>query len=419
MNLAVIGMGSRASHMARLMCELDADVRVDAVVDAQPEDSLRQFMAKRRVQDVDRIRIFRDVEALLDRADDFAGVIIATPCHLHASIAVEVARTRLPEFLEKPVAITWEQLDSLRQAYAGREQSVVVSFPLRLTIHVQTATRIIRSGRLGAINQVQAVNNVPYGGVYFGQWYRDYDKTGGLWLQKATHDFDYITHLLDSAPIAITAMHSRLAYGGDMPADLVCSRCDLTETCPESPKNLTLRGDDGGTMNLVKPSPDIDHACTFSDSILHQDAGSAIIMYEKGVHASYAQNFISRRSAGVRGATVIGYDATLSFSWQSQVLRIIDHHREQIDEIPVTASGGHGGGDRELAANFIDVMRGRAPSRCPLDAGLLSAAMCLCAREAANDGVTRRIPKFGGNAAPDQPRRRGAREIEPVNRSPS
>ena len=46
-------------------------------------------------------------------------------------------------------------------------------------------------------------------------------------------------------------MHSRLAYGGGMPEELVCSKCDLTESCPESPKNLTVRGDDGGTMNHI------------------------------------------------------------------------------------------------------------------------------------------------------------------------
>src|SRR5439155_16963488 len=127
---------------------------------------------------------------------------------------------------EKPVAISSEQIAALRSAYLGREDTVVVSFPLRLTAHVQMALRIIRSGRLGAINQVQAVNNVPYGGVYFGQWYRSYEKTGGLWLQKATHDFDYITHMLGSRPTLITAMHSRLAYGGSMPPELHCSGCD-------------------------------------------------------------------------------------------------------------------------------------------------------------------------------------------------
>jgi predicted dehydrogenase len=84
---------------------------------------------------------------------------------------------------------------------------------------------------------VQGVNNVPYGGVYFGQWSR-LRPHGRIVATKATHDFDYITQLLDSRPVSITAMHSRVAYGG-------CSRrtwsvaLRFTDTCPESPENLT------------------------------------------------------------------------------------------------------------------------------------------------------------------------------------
>src|SRR6185295_13482490 len=128
----------------------------------------------------------------------------------------------------------------------------------------------------------------------------DYGLTGGLWLQKATHDFDYITQLLDSRPVSVTAMHSRVAYGGSQPPGLDCSQCNLTDTCRESPKNLTLRGDDGGTLNFQIPTERSDHACCFSSSIRNQDAGSAIILYENGAHAAYSQNFVSRRSAGLR-----------------------------------------------------------------------------------------------------------------------
>src|SRR5262245_55793787 len=262
--LAVIGMGKRACGMCRLISAIDPQLRPVAVADAQPPDSVRARMRSEQVPDAENVRIFASAEELLDHADEYAGLMIATPCHLHAPLAVKAAGTKLPLFLEKPVVVTAEQISALRTAYAGREASVVVSFPLRLTAHVQNAMKLIRSGRLGTINQVQAVNNVPYGGVYFGQWYRDYELTGGLWLQKATHDFDYITKLLDSRPIFITAMHTRVNYGGSQPPDLICSRCDQTKLCPESPKNLTARGDDGGTLNFETPTEQADHACCFS-----------------------------------------------------------------------------------------------------------------------------------------------------------
>ena len=384
--LGVIGMGARACHMSKLMCEADPEVRVTRVADPAA-DAVRARMVEWKVPGHEQVTILPDAETLLASADELDALLIGTSCHLHAPMAILAASTKLPIFLEKPVAIDWEQLHQLRAAFEGHEERVVVSFPLRLTMHCQTALEIIRSGRLGTINQIQAINNVPYGGVYFGQWYRSYEKTGGLWLQKATHDLDYINHLMGCRPTTITAMHSRRIYGGEKSDHLVCSRCDEAETCPESPKNIQLRDDDGGMGKG-------DHACAFSQGVKHQDAGSAIVMYENGAHASYSQNFISRRSAGATGATVIGYEATLSFDWFTDRLKVIDHHRDRVDEMVIKADGFHGGGDQQLVLNFLNVVRGIEPSRSTLADGLLSAAMCLAARDAANGWAVQNIPSI-------------------------
>ncbi len=405
LRLAVIGLGERASHMARMTCLADSDVRITAVVD--PRGAAAVSAAELAgLPDAGDIALFDDVPALLGEADRFDGIIIGTPCNLHAPTAIAVAECGLPLFLEKPVATNWEQLHALEKAFKGREQSIVVSFPLRLTAHVQQSAAILRSGRLGTINQLQAINNVPYGGVYFGHWYRDYEKAGGLWLQKATHDFDYINHLMAAAspgarPVSIAAMHSRTVYGGSLPEDLRCSGCDRVAECLESPLNLTLRGSDGGMLNYATPSPASDHACAFSKSIRNQDAGSAIVMYSDGAHAGYSQNFLTRGSAGRRGATITGYNATLQFDWQNDLITVIDHHQDRVDRIKVESQGAHGGGDAALARNFVDVLRGRAGSQSPLDQGLLSAAMCLAARDGANRGATQPISPRGIDIGPE------------------
>ncbi len=419
LRLAVIGFGERACHMAKLFCQADPQVRITAIVDPRGLQVIESAV-RAEIPDARDIRILDDLDTLVDQCDQFDGIVIGTPCNLHAEPAVRIAHTGLPVFLEKPVAITWSQHASLVSAFAGREESVVVSFPLRMTLHVQKAAEILRSGRLGTINQVQAVNNVPYGGVYFGQWYRDYSKAGGLWLQKATHDFDYINCLIEAAspgahPTTITAMHSRTVYGGSLPGDLRCSSCTRTQTCPESPQNLTIRGSDGGILNYAVPTPDSDHACAFSETIRNQDAGSAIIMYSDGTHAAYSQNFLTRASAGHRGVTLTGYHATLRFDWQSDQITVIDHFNGNVEQTRIEAIGNHGGGDASLAANFIDLLRGRDESRSSLDQGLLSAAMCLGARDAADTGSAQQIDgsKYRKNATP-----RGPIEPPPANLVP-
>ncbi len=400
--LAAIGLGGRATSVLRILYNVDNNVRLVAVADPDT-DGVRKRLSQRfpdeKAEAVKNLTFYDSADKLLDNANQYDGIIIGTRCNLHTPMAVKVAKTDLPLYLEKPVAIDDEQLAQLADAYKDRKAPVVVSFPLRVSPLVKETIRIIRSGQLGTINQVHAFNYVSYGGTYFGSWYRDYETTGGLWMQKATHDFDYVNAILDKRPLTIAAMSTRNLYGGDMPENLRCSQCDQAETCIESPQAKTIRGDLGG-MNWGEN----DHLCPFSKSIKHQDAGSAILRYDDGMHVTYTQNFISRRSAQARGVHITGYKATLKFDWSDDKLIIINHHKPTTETISFDSTDGHGGGDDVLAKNFIDVIVGKAESQTPIEDGLISAAICIAARKSASTQTFQHItiPNWPDNPAPYQ-----------------
>ena len=167
-----------------------------------------------------------------------------------------------------------------------------------------------------------------------------------------------------------------------MPHDLRCSQCDRAETCIESSRNQLLRGDDGGMSSCSESD---DHWCAFSREIRNQDAGSALILYEGGAHVSYVQNFVTRRSAGRRGAIITGHRATLEFDWVSETIRVVEHHSDRVEENRIEVSTGHSGGDHVLGKNFVRLMRGEAHEGADLRDALRSVSMCLAARESAND----------------------------------
>ena len=400
LQLGVIGLGRRAASLLTVFSRIHSGLRIGAVADPDRDG------ARRRLRDAELperdTAFFTDVDEMLHHAGDLDALLIGTRCNIHTPMAVRAASTGLPLYLEKPVAISHGQIAALRDAYRGREKSVVVSFPMRMTPLFSAVMEVVESGRLGTVNQVQAFNYVPYGGTYYSlPTYREFDVTGGMWLQKATHDFDYVNALL-GVPTAVSAVMTRMAYGGDMPHGLRCSGCDRADTCPESPAGIARRGDDGGVGTG-------DHLCVFGDGIELQDAGAALLSYQSGAHASYTQNFLSRRTAGSRGATITGYRATLSFDWYTETVTVTDHHRDRVDSFRVRATTGHLGGDEALARNFVDLCLGRDDSRTDLAAGLLSAAMCLAARESAHSQRWMPVGDVYSETFPD----RGAR-VEPT-----
>ena len=103
-------------------------------------------------------------------------------------------------------------------------------------------------------------------------------------------------------------------------------------------------------------------------------------MFKNGVHASYSQDFISRKSAGKRGARFIGHLGTIEFDWQENYIVYHDHYGERHD-IDITQEGsGHFGGDEMLAYDFLLALEGKE-TKCTLASGIRSAKLCLCLRE--------------------------------------
>lgn len=388
LRVGIIGFGLRVSHMAASMKVFEIPYKIAAIADPAfeeikravreniPEASIRRRICPELMQDT---KYFASADEMLDSVE-LDGVMIGTRCYLHTEMACKVAKRGLPLFLEKPVAISFEQLKKLDETFRNVKSPVVVSFPLRLSSMALKVKEIIDSGRIGNVEHVVAWNDVPYGSVYFNNWYRNYHEVGGLFLQKATHDFDYIFFLTGRKPKMVAAMNSQRIYGKkDKPFDLLCKDCDERMECIESPFNLfykRFKGEKVDWNNWQK--------CMFSKEIKNEDSGNALIELDNGVQVSYTQNFFVRNQAvGRRGARLYGYKGTVDFDWYRKSIIVYDHVTPIVEKIDFTGELPHFGGDRELAYDFLMAMKEKRPSRSPIQAGIISALTCLWARESA------------------------------------
>jgi predicted dehydrogenase len=365
MKLGVIGYGNRIQGVIQQMMKEDASCQIAAIADIRKQEIQQQRLPQ--LMDT----LFRDTPEEMIASTQLDGILIGTRCLLHTEMALKVLPTGIPLFLEKPVATTMTDLLRLKARGAQTQTPVVVSFPLRVTSIVQLVKEIVDSGKIGTVEHVQAINYVPYGGVYFHNWYRDETLTGGLFLQKATHDFDYINHVLQMQPVSVCAMTSKQIFKGDKPAGLKCVDCNENRTCEES---------------TAFAAPDIRNHwayCSFAKDTGNEDSGSALFYYENGMHVSYSQNFFARKQAASRGARFLGYKGTVEFDFNTGIVKVFMHHTPRVETYQISAEEDHFGGDRMLVSNFIELMQGRGTSVSTLDDGLISALQCLKARESA------------------------------------
>lgn len=370
MKIGIAGFGDRMRVLIGDALSLERGFTVTAVADRYP--AVAHERIRQAGLDPDGIRFYETLDAMLEQ-EELDGVMIGTRCSLHAALAVKVLERGLPLFLEKPVATDMDGLQMLRDAYAFHGGRVVVSFPLRLTPMANLAREIIDAGQIGTVEHVQAVNNVPYGTVYYHDWYRDETETGGLFLQKATHDFDYVFSIVRKEPVEVCAMESKQIFRGDKP-DIRCADCAEYYTCSESPY----------VFEHVRDEEVRGERCCYSAATGNHDSASAIVRFADGSHLNYSQNFFARKTAATRGARFLGYKGTLEFDWYTDELTVHQHLSSRTDTYHFDSEQKmHGGGDTYLMQNFMDVIAGRDESHSPLDAGLTSALTCLKARESA------------------------------------
>lgn len=382
--IGFIGYGLRSETMMKAFTGAGLPLAPAAVADPRLETLQPQLARDGRFADT---RYYADAEEMLDR-EALDAVFIGTRCGLHARYAALVMERGLPLFLEKPVCIDEAQYARLLAAPPAQRGRVMVSFPLHVTCIVQEMKRLVDSGALGDVVSVQAVNNVPYGGVYYHSWYRDAALTGGLFLQHPRHRLYYSTpgKRPVSGGLPIT---SKMYFKGNKPAGLHCPDCPEYRTCPESSFVVEHR-------RKEEPSGEL---CCFARDTGNEDVGAALFTCEDGTLISYHQTFLVKNDAGRRGARFIGTRASAEFDFYTAQLRVdyYDERHTAVHQFHYPEGLVHFGGDEALARGFAEMLEG-APSPLGLEHGLASAAACLAARRAAqtHPGGNHRIRLLSG-----------------------
>ncbi len=149
--LKVVGINFDHMHMGDLLrqCHGHPEVEIAGICDAEPA---RMQAAVARFA-IPRERVFTDVRRCLETVKpDFAVLCPATADH--ADYVELVAPYRVHMLVEKPFAATLREADRMIAAAKSARRLLAINWPLRWYPAHVTAHRLLREGRIGALQEV-------------------------------------------------------------------------------------------------------------------------------------------------------------------------------------------------------------------------------------------------------------------------
>lgn len=125
---------------------------------------------------------------------DIDAVVITTRHGLHASQVIASLKAGKHVFVEKPLAVSFEELDAIEAAYQSSNKTLTVGFNRRFSPFIQDAKKQLGSGNTPM--NVVATMNAGY--IPAESWVHDMKSGGGRIIGEACHMIDLITYLTGS-----------------------------------------------------------------------------------------------------------------------------------------------------------------------------------------------------------------------------
>lgn len=155
--LGFIGLGQQAMYLLRGFISLPG-VRVVAGADLY---DIKRTRFEKRVKDYyaangikQEVKLYENYEDILARPD-IDGVIIATPDHWHAIIAVAACRAGKDVYLEKPMTFTIYEGQQVCKAVRDNARILQVGSQQRSSWEFLHVANLVREGVLGKISRVK------------------------------------------------------------------------------------------------------------------------------------------------------------------------------------------------------------------------------------------------------------------------
>lgn len=209
--VGIIGGGRMGTAHAGNLKAMN-DVEIAGVYDINPENAAahsEKFGGK----------IFSSAEELVN-SPDVDLIVITSPTYCHKEGILAAVKTGKPIFCEKPLCRTKEDMAELAPIITNYPNLFAIGFVRRYSAGSIMMKQMIEEGKIGKL--LCGSICCTFGGFKreWGDWFADYDKSGGVMLDMLAHHCD-LQNQMAGKPVSVYAKSFMLNKGEEKPFDYV------------------------------------------------------------------------------------------------------------------------------------------------------------------------------------------------------
>ena len=380
--IIVIGAGSRGKRYTDLALSFPETFEVVAV--AEPIENRRNYIKEKH--GIKSEMCFESWEPLLDLPKLADVAIIATMDRDHIAPALKAIEKGYNLLLEKPAGATPEECRAIQHAADKAGVFVLVCHVLRYTKFFTTLKKIIDSGEIGNVMNIQhseGVGNVHQSHSFVrGNW-RNSDESTPMILQKSCHDMDILAWLVGKKCKKVQSFGSLSYFTRENAPEGSPEYC--IEGCPDKdcPYNAVKLYYDNkenswfrnASTKVIGPTDEqVEEAirtteygkCVFKCPNNVVDHQVVNLLFEDNVMVSFTMSAFNK---GGRYIRIMGTKGEVIAAMNDSIVRIYDFITKAEKQIDLDAGltddsivGGHGGGDYGIMVALKDLLEGRENS---------------------------------------------------------
>ena len=203
LRIGIVGCGAVVERFHLPASTFVPEISIESLVD-------RDQRRAERLASIYGVRnILADYHEIIGKVD---AAIVALPHNLNARVSQELLTSGIPILVEKPLAVTAEEAESLVSAGKRAKTSLTVGYTRRCGYGVGFIRRALRQKVIGTITGFSVEDGYPFDWQPAGAEFRlDKAGGGGVLLDVGCHVLDMILFWFGGATI-VSAMHD--SFGG-------------------------------------------------------------------------------------------------------------------------------------------------------------------------------------------------------------